>query len=208
MAPVSIHLIRLERPADGPVELYFDSGESLRLPARVCRELELEEGQSIDPETLRRDPEKRGREILLEAARRHLSRYPKTTERFRDHFRRKGYPSGWLDGIIPRLRREGYLDDEAAARSRLRQLEGKGYGPERLVSELVDRGIDYEEARSLAREACPPEEARRRAHRYARRNRSLAPRRMARRLRSRGFSSSLVRECVREHAEGESGGTG
>lgn len=205
---MSTHLVRLERRTDGPVELHFDSGESLRLPARVCRELELEEGQSIDPGTLRRDPDERGRKVLLEAARRHLSRYPKTTERFREHFLRKGYPSGWLDGIVPRLRREGYLDDEAAARSRLRQLEGRGYGPERLVSELVDRGIDYERARSLVRETCPPDEARRRAHRYARENRSLTPRGLARRLRSRGFSSSLVRECVREHAQGDSDDAG
>lgn len=205
---MSTRLVRLERRSDGPVRLHFDSGASLRLPARVCRELELEEGQRVDPKTLRRDADGEGQKVLLEAARRHLSRYPKTTERFRDYFRQKGYPSEWLDAAVPRLRRAGYLDDEAAARSRLRQLEGRGYGPERLVSELVDRGIDYERARSLVREVCPPEEARRRAHRYARENASLNPRTMANRLRSRGFSSSLVRECVREHAREDSDGAG
>lgn len=195
------YLERIQRLSDGRVKLHFNSGRSLLFPAEVCSALDLEDGQVITPDALRRDPDGEGLEVLVRAARRHLGRYTKTRQEFRRHFRGKGYPEPWLDEVEPRLRREGYLDDEAAARARLGQLEDRGYGPRRLVSELVDRGIDHERARTLVRETCSPDEARRRAREYARNHASLSPRKMARRLQSRGFSSSVVRECVEEYAK-------
>ena len=84
-----------------------------------------------------------------EAVRR-LARRPLTVRELRDRLLRSGHAAGEVETVLDRLLDEGSLNDRVLASHYMSvRMERLGHGPERLVRDLVGRGVDP----AVAREA-------------------------------------------------------
>jgi len=127
----------------------------------------------------------------------------------RPHFERelsrkleaRGFPSSAIEETLARLRRHGYVDDHAAAKSFVAQrLARGGLGRARLLAELRARGVTHETAVEILDSALPEDDlelARQVARRWRRRGGS-DPRALARHLTRKGFSSASISRLLGE----------
>lgn len=77
-----------------------------------------------------------------ESAVRYLGYRPRTEAEVRTKLKRQGFGDSIIARTIDRLHELAYLDDVAYAKMYVqRRFANKGYGPQRLRSELVKRGI-------------------------------------------------------------------
>jgi regulatory protein len=135
--------------------------------------------------------------LLPQVARDHLTRYTKTSTEVLRHFQRKGYPKPLIERIVERLRREGFIDDEEAARRHVRRrVEKKYYGRFKLLAELQERGIPRQLTEELLQEHFPPSKEKKKAREYAQKNENVDSSTLASRLENRGFPSSVISEVI------------
>lgn len=199
-----IELTRIKKKRRGRTRLRFNTEQTLDVPSRVVNELDLEEGESYRYEQLREDVWAQCRELLPERARSHLARYTKTTGEFEEHFTRKGYPEEMVSGLVPQLREEGFLDDDRVAREHIQNRKrNKPRGKKKLVAELMSKGLDKNQARTLVDEEVSSEDERKMAREYCEKNKGLSRQKLARRLSSRGFPSHLIHDLLDEFASGD-----
>lgn len=192
-----IRLTAIIRRQSGPVKLRFNTGDSLEAPRRVINQLDLEEGETYTFGKISSKIETLSQELLPDIARTHLSQYSKTESEFIQFFKRKGYPESLLSKITDRLRQEGFLDDDRVARQHLeRRIRRKYYGRRKLIAELRNKGIDRQKAKALLREYYPSDKEKNKAREYAQKNNDLERRKLASRLKSRGFPGSIIGEVL------------
>ena len=71
-----------------------------------------------------------------------LARRPYARAELGQHLQRKGFTEPVVTAALDRLAERGYLDDLAYARSFVRsRMTGRAYGPRRVRTELVRRGV-------------------------------------------------------------------
>ena len=190
------------------VSVFVDGAFRMGLAAEIAHGARLRVGDVVDEARLaeleRRDRSWQAREAAL----RLLAVRPRSAAELARRLRMKGYGPDVAEEVISRLRELGMIDDAAfagmLARDRVRL---RPQGSRRLASELRQKGVDEETARTAIRETMEGEEtderelARRAAAKWKPRA-GEEPDRARRRLHGflarRGFDGDVIREVLDE----------
>ena len=142
-------LCSLKQKGSERVTLILENGEELMSTLGVVTELRLFAGKDLNEAELKLLRDK----TALAKARDHalllLSQRMHSQKELRDKLILKGENAEAADAAIDWLTDHGYLDDERFAKSVVRHYSQKGYGTQRIRSELSRRGISrdlWEEA--------------------------------------------------------------
>jgi len=132
-----------------------------------------------------------------------LARREHSARELRDKLLQKFGPAAPLDEELARLQDEGLQDDARFADAFVRMHRNRGHGPQRILHELSQKGVD-----PVIAEACVEPRSAQWSERLrqvrARRFGEQAPastaewQRQARHLQSRGFSVEQVRRAMRD----------
>jgi regulatory protein len=109
----------------------------------------LAEGQPLSPE---QEEAIQADESLMQAkqhALTYLAHKPRTEQEVRQKLAQREVAPPIIDPVVERMKELGYVDDAAYAADYVRnRFASKQYGPQRLIRELVQRGIDRNRAES------------------------------------------------------------
>ena len=134
----------LKQKGSERVTLILEDGEEIPSTLGVVTELRLYAGKDLDEAELKLLREKTD----LAAARDHalllLSQRMHSQKELRDKLIRKGESAEAAEAAIAWLADHGYLDDAGYAGSVVRHYSQKGYGAQRIRSELSRRGLPRE----------------------------------------------------------------
>lgn len=144
--------------------------------------------------------------VIRRAALDLLARREHSTRELREKLLQKLGSAPQLDEELERLQADGLLDDNRFAEAFVRMHRNRGHGPQRILHELAQKGVDAEIA-----EACVEPKSgewvellrRIRARRFG----EEAPvsstewQRQARHLQTRGFSTEQIRRALRDPRE-------
>lgn len=150
-------LCSLKQKSPERVTLILENGEELPSTLGVVTELRLFAGKDLDEEDLKLLRDK----TALAKARDHalllLSQRMHSQKELRDKLIRKGETAEAAEAAIDWLADHGYLDDESFAKSVVRHYSQKGYGAQRIRSELSRRGISREHWDGALEELAEPD---------------------------------------------------
>jgi regulatory protein len=195
----------------------LDNGRRLRVDVEQVARHGLERGEPIDPRVLAhlaaRDAHLRARESAL----RLLAGRPRSVAEVGERLARRGVPKATIRAVVAGLAADGLLDDLVFARAWIaRRTSRSQYGPRRIRWELRQKGVlpetidrAFKESSTADRESARTEEQLARAliQSCARRYRSLAPDRQARRiaalLERRGFTPGTIVRVLRSLGSAE-----
>ncbi|MEM8997420.1 MAG: RecX family transcriptional regulator [Acidobacteriota bacterium] len=142
-----------------------------------------------------------GLDACMEKAVELLARRAHFRRELRRKLRTRGFDELDVDTTLDRLSEQGHLDDRATAEFYVAgRLRRGGFGPRRLEAELMERGVDGDEARAVVTAAVGDEAALAgaAADRWLRTNgRRATPQALGRHLERAGFRTGLVIEHVR-----------
>lgn len=130
-----------------------------------------------------------------------LARQRCTEARLWQHLERKGFDDDLARATIERCKREGFVDDRLFARLYV-EKKHKPLGNERLVAELIRRGIDGDAAAEAVGGLDDDEAARCDAayERLLRKDPAITYPAAARRLERSGFPAAAIYRVLRSHA--------
>lgn len=188
---------QIRRHSGGRATIVLDSGDRLSWPSPVVTESGLEEGDTVEKHELEEDLRDIAGELLSVKARKYLARYMRTTHQFIEHFTGKGYPRRQVLDLVEPLEEESYLDNRQVASEHLqKRMRNKPRGRQKLIAELLEKGIDRNQAREIVNNEVDEETEREMAYRYGEKNSGLSKRKLASRLSSRGFPAHITREVA------------
>lgn len=194
-----IKVKKVSKRRGGVTRITLNTGQRLDWPTPVVSAAEIEEGENLTEQELKKKLFASAQEIIGEKAREYLGRYLKTCSQFENHFANKGYPRELLEPLIEELKREGYLNDEEVARQHIhKRCRSKPRGKQKLLAELTGKGINQNLARKIINEEIDDQRERELAEKYCQKNSSLSPEKLAGRLKSRGFPAAVIYELLRQ----------
>lgn len=194
---------KIKKLSRGRLRLIFRGRHEITAPSRVINSVDIAKGDHFSLESIRSKIQRKVQEILPDLLRKHLSRYPKTTQELIDHFSRKGYRPNTIEHFIPQLENEGFIDDhEVAVRHVKKRVERKCYGPRKLISELLEKGIAKNRAEEIVESYLGPDGEYEKAKQYVTEKESLEENVLASRLQNRGFSSRIIHQVLSDVVNG------
>jgi SOS response regulatory protein OraA/RecX len=129
--------------------LFVDERFVMGLHGEILYMAGLRVGQQVDGERLVQLLEQELDKRCWDDALHYLARAPHSRREVERRLARR-WPEGSIDRVIARLQRGAWLDDAAFTRA---YLEAKpGYGPRRLLGDLVRKGVDRELAERILAE--------------------------------------------------------
>lgn len=145
----------------------------------------------------------------LKRALRYLSYCPRSEAEVRRKLGQLGFASAVADATIKRLHSLEYLDDGKFARGFVRsRVEGRGYGPLRIETELRARGVEATLIQTVIQETFPEAQGKERAGEILGKRfggKDLREEKNLRRaisfLRRRGYRDSVIAEVLRLAAD-------
>ena len=192
------------------VNIYVDGRFALALGLAVAQEAGLHTGMAVSDDDLRRLQESDARQSAYDAALRLLAYRPRSEKELRLRLARRRYVPALIDETLARLRRLGYVDDEAFARFWTESRDSSSPRSRRLLrSELLQRGVNADTASDAVAALSDEEAAYRAASKRLRavQDSDYEPfrRRLADFLLRRGFSYDVIRHTVDRCWEEKSG---
>jgi len=141
------------------------------------------------------------RQSAYDAALRLLAYRPRSEKELRLRLARRGYVPGLVDETLARLRRLGYVDDEAFARFWTESRDSSSPRSQRLLrSELLQKGVEADTASEAVADLSDEEAAYRAAGKRLRTLQEVDYQAFRRRLGDfllrRGFSYDVIRRTV------------
>ena len=126
------------------VTLVLENGEEIPTTLGVVTELRLFAGKSVEDAQLKLLRERTAFAKARDHALMLLSQRPHSQKELRDKLRNKGENGDAADAVILWLTDHGYLDDASFSKAVVRHYARKGYGAQRIRTELSRRGIARE----------------------------------------------------------------
>ena len=205
-------VVRQQRDAER-VSVFVDGAFAFGLALDLAVEAGLRKGKRLTVDEQRallaQEQVHRARAAALD----YLSYGAKTTEEVRRKLRGKGFDEATVEDALAHMAEYGYLDDVAYARAFARgRFAGRGYGPQRLRTDHLRRGVSREAVDAALDDLTETENVEEAARRHGRRRwRALAGEADVRRRKQktmdflvrRGFSFDLARTVIDELARGE-----
>ncbi len=206
--PVITDLARIGRRR-GRVSLHVDGAFFVQVPADLADRLQLRVGDALSDAELQRIREQAARTDAVDAALHYLSYRPRSRVELERRLRRRGCQPRHVATAVERCVELGYVDDRAFALAFVRErVRFRPRGRARLVSELLQRGVDRDVAEGAVRDAMAEEGVRESdllraaAAKRWRAVRDLDPgtarRRLSAYLARRGFPHAGIRTVVGE----------
>jgi regulatory protein len=186
--------------------LETDQSARFRVSEDLCQRRDLSVGLCLTGAELEALADEAGHAEAMDRAVHYLSYRPRTCREVRRYLAKHGL-SRYADDVIDRCVEVGYLNDEAYARTYVRErIRLKPRGRPRLVSELLTRGVDRDTAEraveaTLGEEGVTEAEllldvAVRRARSLHKLDPTAARRRLSAFLARRGFRAAEIRDTV------------
>ena len=122
----------------------FEGGERLWFGRAAWRERPLSPGDEEDLDELRQWLLPRQYRAALEGAVRLLAARARSEEEIRRRLSAAGYMDDTVDMVLFKLEKEGLVDDEAFAREWAAARARGGIGRERIMRELLQKGVSRE----------------------------------------------------------------
>lgn len=186
----------------------LDRGRFASLPAEALAQLGLVPGEEVPAGALTRLTELAAAEAAWGAARAGLARRGYARLDLRRRLLKKRHPPGAVDEALERLEAQGLIDDAVLAAQYASARLARGWGPARIVGDLLTQGVDRGVAERAARRAVAAEgidteaEARavavKRARQLADLPAAVRERRLVAFLARRGYAGADVRRLVQE----------
>ena len=205
---MKITRIARQRRHTDRLNIHLDGERRLVVPEELATRMELRVGRVLDETELAAIDGESAAWRAKEAALLLLSYRPRTEQELRRRLARRTFTPAVIDDCVQRLARAGLLDDDAYARSFVRErLRNRPSGAPRLLAELRARGVAAATAHAAIEAALDEEPeseidlARRAAARFRRRRgeESLrARRRLYGFLSRRGFGAETIRALIHE----------
>lgn len=197
-----------DRRKSGNLVVEVDGARFASLPAEVVQSLGLEAGQELDDQRHERLVKAAENEAAYHVALRILAAMPRAVTELSRRLRQRGHSISAATDAVQRLESCGLLDDEEFARHFTRVRISRGHGPPRILTDLLNRGVERRLAERaidevVAQEGIDPNrEARVVAEKRASQLGGLSPdvkkRRLLAYLNRRGFRGYEVTEMVDE----------
>lgn len=207
-SPGTITKMKVQRKNPERMSVFLDGAFAFGVYQDVVLEFGLQVGRRLSVEEQEQILAADQLRVAKAMALHYLAHRDRTVQEVRRRLQRRGFDEAVITDTVERLQELGYLDDAAYARTYVQgRFRNRGYGPVRIRSELLRRGV----ARDLAEEAVQAlveeedllEEARRHARkRWPRLAREPDPYKRRQKLSNyllrRGFSYDTVRRVVDE----------
>lgn len=204
-------LVRQQRNAER-VSVFIDDAFAFGVHEDLVIEFGLHKGLALDVATQQRMVEADSGRAAMQVALDYLGYRARTEREVRQKLARRDFGEAVIERTLARLRETGYLDDAAYARSYVEaRFRNRGYGPQRLRTDLLRRGvapalIDAALEAEVEEDAVLEAARGHAARRWPRLAGEPDPRKRRRKLSDfllrRGFRYDTVRRVVEELASG------
>lgn len=206
LQPGTITRIEQQKRDAERVSVFLDGAFAFGLTLDLAVQRGLRKGQHLSVEEqedlLAEEERLRARRAALD----YIAHQPRTEGEVRRRLRQRGYPEAATEEAVARMRELGYLDDAAYARAYARsRLAGRGHGPQRILSDLLRRGVERATIEAVLEELVEEDDLREAAlehgrKRWARLAGEPDPQKRRRRLAGflarRGYGYDLIREVT------------
>lgn len=206
-ATSTITALELEPPKRQATRVYFDNVPWCLAPTAVIKNLDLRVDQDYQPNILRDRMMEVEKQLGMEVALRLLGYRSRSRQEVIDRLVRKKFSREASEWIVNKLCDAGYLNESAFIRAWIRErMELKGYGRQRIRSELISKGVEVNTINDELDTLYPTEREGKTAHdiiqsrleRYAGLEEKVTRRRLTQFLLRRGFSVSTAQKVIRE----------
>lgn len=134
----------IKKTSPGRLSVVFEDESEVKSNLAVVSDLHLFTGKDMDEEEVRELKLLSSRSIAREKALEYISRRPMSKKELEKKLLDKGHDEDTAAYCIDWLTEHGFMDDERYAAAVVRSYSAKGYGPGRVKSELMRRGVERE----------------------------------------------------------------
>lgn len=134
----------IKKTSPGRLAVVFEDESEVKSNLAVVSDLRLFTGRDMDEEEVRELKLLSSRSLAREKALEYISRRPMSKKELEKKLLDKGHDEDTAAYCIDWLTEHGFMDDGRYAAAVVRSYSNKGYGPGRVKSELMRRGVERE----------------------------------------------------------------